>query len=1838
VTPPIAGLRFRVNGSYINIDHDPATVGKTYSLQISREVKDQWGQSLSGHDKVRFSKVTKEPERKHGALYSRQTGRKITLDPFTDNPEFLVQVTNYEELQLTAYDVSPQDWSEDVLSIKDQRRKSGWKFKKIATETLEVKTSKIGTHRNKPQPLHVSVGKYFQNKSEKLGQVLLVLEPTRAAFKNNFTPSSNIISRMFSDDYTTYRPIVAVWLQRTRLGLDIIQDNVAGSAYAWVTDLCTGAPVDDAKILLDHKAVGNTDSRGLLKVSLGSKRRLTHSVFTVDKGSDVAFARASTYTSTLDKTVWHIFNDRGMYKPNEKVTVKGYVRRLKPKGDAFVPEYITKGSIKVTVYDPRGSKLPNTPTEVKLNAFGAFNLEFTLPDNVNLGGAYIDFRGHENEAGSGHHPFQIQEFRTPEFRVSASHRPVKDFFANPVKADWEQLRGSEAAAFESRVANVVQTFLDVTEHTKQLAEEERERKLIESGKPLDDVKAKTEAELKAEREKEKADLKAEEKNARENLAPPEYKFAKGDDPCVIASVQADYFAGGGLSDARIDWQVTAKIGSFTPPKHSGFTFGTQRGWYWQSFSHSSNDSTACESKFEGKTDSKGHGEVAISWSGLRDDHCDPLTVTATANVMDLNMQARSASTSFLVHPCRFYVGFKMDKPYGEADKPLKVSVVVVDPKGERQEGVQVRAVVHGARTVRTNDDQGLEKIKTLHHYEAFTVTSAKEPATITIIPPVGGSYTLHARVADEFGGWHQSKSSSIYISDPKEPDPGAVTYDKLCMWQVPMQNAVLIPDKKTYNHGDTAVFMVRSPFAPAQGVFCVDCDGIKGKLTSFEIKEGTDSAELKVAVTEDWIPGFTARVRLSGTKRREPTNRPPLNDGKTASPAAESLPLRPAAASASVRVDVSRQTRSLDVQVVPAAPEDDIAPGKKITSSVTVKDFAGNPVPGVEVCLVMVDEAVLSLSGHSLSSPLHLMYPTRRSAADVISCRTDVFLMPLPEQPKADEPPEERLVEMEECRLASFRVMKQKSGAGMSRARRMSKRKKCKKIGRGSADESDEDDDDFGLDEDGPIAVRKNFNPLAAFVPSATTDAKGQATFEVNLPDNLTSYRVWAMAASDLLYGLGESTLSVSLPLMVRPSPPRFLNFSDKCSVSVVLQNQTAKPLVALIAARATNATMDPTRSAAKVTLAALQRGVVHFGVEAKKAGIARLQFVSSTKGASDAAEVSLPVFTPATSEGFATYGSIDVDGQDSDMRPDVETDLTKEAPKPDESKMQLVVQPIKAPKDVWPQFGGLEISTSTTQLQHLTDAVVSLHTYSFECSEQLASRILGMLSVVDVLAAFKTKSMPTRAELEASVKKSVNILKSRQHSNGGFWTWGPPQYYSLFSLPSPYMSVHVSCCLAMLEEKKFAIPSRMKNASLTYIRNIESRLNEMPWIKYWSPQHYNLVVSFALYARTRWGDKVAGEAAKFIKKRGIKDFSPEARARILVALSKDGREHAGLITDLRKGLEQHMTEEADTAYFTMSYDEVGMHVMLASNRKTDAVMLEALVAVDGTKNQLSPKLCKGLLKHKLKTGGWGSTQENCWVLVALLRYFHEYEKNVPDFVATLWYGSLFGGKQEWKGRSTETKQTLVAMKGIQALGDNNFMIHKEGKGRLYYRIGMVYAPLNLRLEPANYGFQVSRTYEPAGKDDASNVVFDEKDKVWRVKLGERVKITVKMITTARRYHVALVDFLPAGLEPINPALKGSPKGDDDNTQLGGGGRRGRYFCNPYTSRYYSKRYWPEHINLRDERAEAFRSLLWPGIYEFVYTARATTAGEFVAPPAKAEEMYSPEQFGRSATEKFVVS
>ena len=92
---------------------------------------------------------------------------------------------------------------------------------------------------------------------------------------------------------------------------------------------------------------------------------------------------------------------------------------------------------------------------------------------------------------------------------------------------------------------------------------------------------------------------------------------------------------------------------------------------------------------------------------------------------------------------------------------------------------------------------------------------------------------------------------------------------------------------------------------------------------------------------------------------------------------------------------------------------------------------------------------------------------------------------------------------------------------------------------------------------------------------------------------------------------------------------------------------------------------------------------------------------------------------------------------------------------------------------------------------------------------------------------------------------------------------------------------------------------------------------------------------------------------------------------------------------------------------------------------------------------------------------------------------FQTFEKVTPDFVARTWLGADFAGEHAFRGRSTERQQIDVPM---QWLADHSppgpLLIAKDGPGRLYYRIGMDYAPRSLELAAAQHGFEVERSYE----------------------------------------------------------------------------------------------------------------------------------------------------------------
>lgn len=1202
-------------------------------------------------------------------------------------------------------------------------------------------------------------------------------------------------------------------------------------------------------------------------------------------------------------------------------------------------------------------------------------------------------------------------------------------------------------------------------------------------------------------------------------------------------VEAKYYAGGGLANADVNWTVNSTPTNYTPPNRSDYTFGTWIPW-WDSYDNDYDETTTEE--FKGITDAGGKHVLKIDFESANPPR--PFNVSASAAVQDVNRQTFAGSTNLLVHPSALYVGIKTPRTFVRKGENIVIESIVTDIDGNLivNRDVSVKAELKDWRY-----DKGEWKEVTIDEQNC-RIKSANEAQKCAFTAKQGGRYTITARVADDRERPNESELN-IWV-------PGGQSEPKRTIEQ---EDAQIIPDKKDYAPGDVAEILVISPFAGAEGVLTLRRDGIV-KTERFSMKES--STILRIPLEEKYLPNIHAQIDLVGAAARAGANGE-IN---------EKLAKRPAYASGEINLPISTGMRELTISAEPL--DKTLSPGGETKIAVAVKDHTGKSIAGSEVAVIIVDESILALSKYDIADPLGIFYTERGEGVTDYHSRENVIL---------DNPD---FVGYGEGYGSG-------SGMGDGNASMMQT-----SVAYGvppppppASDSAMREKKSNGNEQERQINLRQNFNALAVFAPNVVTDSNGRAAVDVKLPDNLTRYRVMAVAVDKgKMFGKAESSITARQPLMVRPSAPRFMNFGDKIELPVVVQNQTDKDLTVDVAVRAVNAELTD-GGGKRVLIKANDRAEVRFPVSAVKAGTARFQFAATSNKYADAAEIELPIWTPATSEAFANYGTIGENG--------------------------AIVQPVQAPSDVYPQFGGLEVTTSSTQLQELTDAFIYLQTYPFECTEQVASRMISVAALQNVLKAFETKEMPSPETLKTRFSKDVEILSSRQNANGYFGLWRKDNERYKF----PFVTVHTAHALVLAKAKGYQIPEEMLTKVQPYLKDIESHFDE----NHKSSEVRRTISAYALYVRDLMGDRDSVKTKKLLSEAGVEKMPFEALGWILSVLADD-KESQTEVETIRRFLVNRTTETAATANFVTDYGDNAWLIMY-SNRRADGVLLEAFMKADPN-NDLIPKLVRGLLDHRVK-GAWANTQENVFILLALDKYFEAYEKVTPDFVTRVWLGNVYAGEQKFAGRSVDSNSLNVQMKYLlEQNGAANLILDKQGAGRLYYRIGLKYAPKNLNLAPADYGFTVLRKYEAL---DNADDVRQNSDGSWSVKAGARVRVRLTLVAPARRYHVALADNLPAGFEILNPDLAVTEAIPADRQSTA---------TDVYSSRSFGggiwwRRNWFEHQNFRDERAEAFSSLLWEGVYNYSYVTRATTPGRFIAPPAKAEEMYHPEVFGRSGTD-----
>ena len=180
----------------------------------------------------------------------------------------------------------------------------------------------------------------------------------------------------------------------------------------------------------------------------------------------------------------------------------------------------------------------------------------------------------------------------------------------------------------------------------------------------------------------------------------------------------------------------------------------------------------------------------------------------------------------------------------------------------------------------------------------------------------------------------------------------------------------------------------------------------------------------------------------------------------------------------------------------------------------------------------------------------------------------------------------------------------------------------------------------------------------------------------------------------------------------------------------------------------------------------------------------------------------------------------------------------------------------------------------------------------------------------------------------------------------------------------------------------------------------------------------------------------------------------------------------------------------------------------------------------------------------------------------------------------------------------------------------------------MYYALNFRYATPASQIEALNRGFAVSRRYS----------LIDEPDQfVSSASIGDLVRVEITVVAPTDRLFVKVEDFLPAGLEPVDPQLDTvstwtKERLRTDRNQAVRAGAPSYYA--PWFYWYYNP--W-DQVDTRDDRVILYADRLPEGVHQFIYYARVTTPGNFVVPPAHAEETYFPEVFGRGDSSRFTV-
>lgn len=901
------------------------------------------------------------------------------------------------------------------------------------------------------------------------------------------------------------------------------------------------------------------------------------------------------------------------------------------------------------------------------------------------------------------------------------------------------------------------------------------------------------------------------------------------------------------------------------------------------------------------------------------------------------------------------------------------------------------------------------------------------------------------------------------------------------------------------------------------------------------------------------------------------------------------------------------------ITVEAKASKSSYRPREKGKVVITAKDSAGKPV-STELAVMMVDASVYYIQPEFRKQIQEYFYGQLRPLAVTTRSSFAYRQYAYGRQSGSGGRPNLARMEMAEDRASGPAPVAPTARPAMAKA----------KSGRGPAVDSKE-----AAPAVRDAMVRKEFADSVVWMAHIKTGSDGRASVDVPMPDNLTTWKLHAVAC-DRNTRVGEKSIEVVTRknLIVRLETPRFLVEKDLVYVSAIVHNYLATAKKARVELKVTPqlAITDAISPAKDLALEKPVKGPtiyrrwvevppgqeirVDFVCQARSPGEVTLVGKALTDEESDAMEVKLPVLEFGADKFLVQAGYLG-------DTPDGECLLN-----------------IAVPAAIKPNSQTLDIRTSPSIAAVMIDALPYLLKYPYGCTEQTLSRFVPAvvtakslqklgISLEDVrkrierqggpankrqLRKLRSNPVYSSSRMNAMIRKGIKRLADMQHSDGGWGWWKRGE-------SNPYMTAYAVYALAEARAADVSFNTSMLKRGVEFLKKRVTSVqatNRYRWAR--DDDNVRAWMLFAL-ACDNPGNVMADAKIRAVLDRIYKDrdgLTDYGRAILTIVLAKVGDRSRAVV--LIENFTNTVRLDEDTR--TASWGKTrGWWRWYDNGLETTAMVLRAYLAVE-PKHKHVPMIVRWLVRNR-RGVRWFSTKDTAQCVYAMAEYLQASGELDPDMTVDV----IVDGKL--RNQLRITRENVLAIDTSTLLGpvdlgpgQHSVKIRKRGRGYLYISSYLRYYTREDPIKGAGHEVLVARDYVrlvPREVEKTRNVwdrktrkTVTEKYKTieydrkpiqpgQELASGTLVEVRLRIQAKNNFEYLLFEDPKPAGCEPVD--------------LVSGSSYAGGTYAN---------------MELRDERVVFFATYLSQGTHKLTYRLRCETPGVFNVLPTRAEAMYAP--------------